>query len=126
MLRVPVPVRSDLAVPFSSTCLNRSSYGVGTGAMVFILGIATERALADTDAMPTSTIPPTVAAHLPTGLLIDGHWRPSSTGATFTVQDPATEETLFDVADASSEDALAALTAADAAWPAWREVSPRQ
>jgi succinate-semialdehyde dehydrogenase/glutarate-semialdehyde dehydrogenase len=76
--------------------------------------------------MPTSRIPPTVAAHLPTGLLIDGHWRPSSTGATFSVQDPATEQTLFDVADASSEDALAALTAADAAWPAWRAVAPRQ
>ncbi|HUX71526.1 MAG TPA: aldehyde dehydrogenase family protein, partial [Cellulomonadaceae bacterium] len=76
--------------------------------------------------MSSSRIPPTVAAHLPTGLLIDGQWRPASSGATFSVQDPATEETLFDVADATSEDALAALTSANDSWPAWREVAPRQ
>ncbi len=76
--------------------------------------------------MSSTRIPPTVSAHLPTGLLIDGQWGPASSGATFSVQDPATEETLFDVADATSEDALAALTSANDSWPAWREVAPRQ
>ena len=72
----------------------------------------------------TTSLPPTVAAHVPTGLLIGGAWRPARGGGTFAVQDPATTETLFDVADATSEDALDALTAADEAFPAWRAVAP--
>ena len=49
--------------------------------------------------MSTSPLSPSVAAHLPTSMLVDGRWQPSSTGATFEVWDPATEESLFDVAD---------------------------
>jgi len=75
--------------------------------------------------MPTAVLPPTLAAHLPTGLLIDGRWRPATGGGTFAVEDPGTGETLFDVADATAEDALAALDAADRAFPLWREVAPR-
>ena len=59
-----------------------------------------------------SVIAPTLAAHLPTTLLIDGVWSSASTGATFEVHNPATEETLFDVADASPADGLRALDAA--------------
>ena len=40
--------------------------------------------------MTPSSLPPTVAAHVPTGVLIDGAWRPASTGRTFAVADPAT------------------------------------
>ncbi|MBN9376680.1 MAG: NAD-dependent succinate-semialdehyde dehydrogenase, partial [Cellulomonas sp.] len=46
----------------------------------------------------TSSLPPTVAAHVPTGLLVGGGWRPASGGATFPVHDPGTTEVLFDVA----------------------------
>ena len=76
--------------------------------------------------MSTPTLPPTVAAHLPTGLLIDGGWRPATGGGTFPVGDPGTGETLFDVADATPQDGLDALAAADAALPAWRAVAPRE
>jgi succinate-semialdehyde dehydrogenase/glutarate-semialdehyde dehydrogenase len=72
----------------------------------------------------TSSLPPTVAAHVPTGLLIDGGWRPASGGATFPVHDPGTTEVLFDVADATSEDAVAALTAADEAFATYRSTAP--
>jgi succinate-semialdehyde dehydrogenase/glutarate-semialdehyde dehydrogenase len=72
----------------------------------------------------TPTLPPTVAAHVPTGLLIGGTWRPAKGGATFPVQDPATAQVLFDVADGTSEDALDALTAADEAFAEYRAVAP--
>jgi succinate-semialdehyde dehydrogenase/glutarate-semialdehyde dehydrogenase len=50
-------------------------------------------------------------------MLINGHWH---TGATqFPVYDPATGEHLADVADGGREDALDAIAAADAAFPAW-------
>ncbi len=71
-------------------------------------------------------LPPTVAAHVPTGLLIGGEWRAASGGATFEVADPATTEVLFDVADGTSDDALAALAAADDAFDEWRAVAPRE
>ena len=76
-----------------------------------------------TDGM-TSSLPPTVAAHVPTGLLVGGAWRPASGGATFPVHDPGTAEVLFDVADGTSEDALAALTAADEAFDEYRSSAP--
>ncbi len=72
----------------------------------------------------TPSLPPTVAAHVPTGLLIGGTWRPAGSGATFPVHDPGTAEVLFDVADATSEDALAALTAADEAFDEYRTTAP--
>ncbi|MFZ2480657.1 MAG: hypothetical protein WAW78_08325, partial [Propioniciclava sp.] len=46
---------------------------------------------------------------VPTGLLIDGGWRPAETGQTFGVSDPATGQPLLRVADASPADALAGL-----------------
>lgn len=61
--------------------------------------------------MSTPPLPREVLAQLPTGLLVDGQWRPSSTGATFAVEDPATTEVVTEVADASADDALAALDA---------------
>ncbi|HEY0187120.1 MAG TPA: NAD-dependent succinate-semialdehyde dehydrogenase [Cellulomonas sp.] len=71
------------------------------------------------------SLPPNVAAHVPTGLLIDGAWRPATGGGTFPVSDPGTTEVLFEVADAAPADGLAALDAADRAWPAWRATAPR-
>src|SRR5690606_13405466 len=74
----------------------------------------------------TSSLSPALVAHVPTGLLIDGHWGPAEGGGTFEVEDPATEESLFDVADASPADALRALDAAHRAAPAWRATPPRE
>ncbi len=73
----------------------------------------------------TSPLPPYVAAHTPTGLLVDGEWRHATGGGTFPVVDPATTDVLFEVADATPEDGLAALDAAHRAFPAWRDVAPR-
>ena len=47
---------------------------------------------------------------VPKQLYIDGEWRDGSKG-TFSVEDPATGEPLVDVADASEDDAKAALDA---------------
>ena len=68
---------------------------------------------------------PAVAEGLPTGLLVGGAWRAASGGATFPVHDPATGEVLTEVADATPEDGLAALTSAHDAAAAWRAVPPR-
>ncbi|MGW2095485.1 NAD-dependent succinate-semialdehyde dehydrogenase [Promicromonospora sukumoe] len=76
--------------------------------------------------MTATTLSPTLVAHLPTGLLIDGHWGPASSRATFEVTDPATAEPIFDVSDATPADAVRALDAAHAAAPAWRAVPPRE
>ena len=56
-------------------------------------------------------------------LYIDGSWRPAS-GATIAVVDPATEETLADVASATAEEVNAALEAANRAQRGWAALSP--
>lgn len=76
--------------------------------------------------MTATTLSPAFVAHLPTGLLVDGHWGPAAGGATFEVTDPATGEPIFDVSDAAPSDAVRALDAAHAAAPAWRAVPPRE
>lgn len=65
-------------------------------------------------------------AEVPTGLLINGQWRPAASGKTFSVENPATGETLLDIADAGAEDAAAALDAAAAAQEAWAGTAPRE
>jgi succinate-semialdehyde dehydrogenase / glutarate-semialdehyde dehydrogenase len=59
----------------------------------------------------------------PTLLFVNGEW--VSTGATFGVEDPATEDTLAEVADASVEDAVTALDAAVGAAEEWAATEPR-
>ncbi|MFJ5993222.1 NAD-dependent succinate-semialdehyde dehydrogenase [Lentzea sp. NPDC092896] len=59
------------------------------------------------------------------GLLVAGRWRPAAGGGTFAVENPATGQTLCEVADATPADALAALDAADAAQRRWAAVPPR-
>ncbi|MFW0109394.1 NAD-dependent succinate-semialdehyde dehydrogenase [Rothia sp. P13129] len=49
---------------------------------------------------------------VPTGLLIGDQWKESSTGETFDVFNPATEEKLATIASATSQDATEALDAA--------------
>jgi succinate-semialdehyde dehydrogenase / glutarate-semialdehyde dehydrogenase len=63
---------------------------------------------------------------VPKQLFIGGKWVDASGGATLPVEDPATRETLAEVADATPADALAALTAAHEQQAAWREHPPRE
>lgn len=65
-------------------------------------------------------------AKVPTGLLINGEWRDASDGGTFDVIDPATGKVLATLASATSEDALAALDAADKVQAAWARTAPRE
>jgi succinate-semialdehyde dehydrogenase/glutarate-semialdehyde dehydrogenase len=67
-----------------------------------------------------------VLDRVPTGLYIGGEWRPASSGGTLAVEDPATGEPLTEVADATPEDALAALGAAADAQAAWASTAPRE
>jgi len=63
---------------------------------------------------------------VPKGLLIGGEWRPAEGGATLTVEDPATGAALCEVADATPDDARAALDAACAAQGEWATHPPRE
>jgi succinate-semialdehyde dehydrogenase/glutarate-semialdehyde dehydrogenase len=61
---------------------------------------------------------------VPKQLFIAGQWRDGAKG-TITVEDPSTEEALCDVADASVDDAKAALDAAVDAGPEFAAMAPR-
>jgi succinate-semialdehyde dehydrogenase / glutarate-semialdehyde dehydrogenase len=63
---------------------------------------------------------------VPTQLLIAGEWRDASGGGTLPVEDPATGETLVEVADARPDDAVAALAAAADAQAEWAAHPPRE
>jgi succinate-semialdehyde dehydrogenase / glutarate-semialdehyde dehydrogenase len=67
-----------------------------------------------------------VLERVPKGLYIGGDWRPASAARTLAVEDPATEEPLAEVADATPEDALAALAAAADAQDQWAATAPRE
>ena len=56
---------------------------------------------------------------IPTNLFIGGAWRTSGSGKRIDVIDPATEQALTSVADATIEDAILAVDAAAKAAPAW-------
>jgi succinate-semialdehyde dehydrogenase/glutarate-semialdehyde dehydrogenase len=63
---------------------------------------------------------------VPTELFIGGRWRAASQGGTLAVEDPATEQTLVEVADAQPQDALDALAAAAGAQADWAAHPPRE
>ncbi|HWC27651.1 MAG TPA: NAD-dependent succinate-semialdehyde dehydrogenase [Solirubrobacteraceae bacterium] len=64
---------------------------------------------------------------VPKQLYIAGEWRDGAGGETVRVDDPATGETIAQVADATPDDALAALGAAHDAWyGGWRDSAPRE
>jgi succinate-semialdehyde dehydrogenase / glutarate-semialdehyde dehydrogenase len=62
----------------------------------------------------------------PNDLYVGGQWRAASGGGRLPIEDPATGETLTDVADAAPEDALAALDAACDVQPGWARTTPRE
>ncbi len=61
-----------------------------------------------------------------TDLWIDGDWREAKDGSRFDVIDPATEQAIASVADATVEDALDAVAAAAEAQREWAAVAPRE
>jgi succinate-semialdehyde dehydrogenase/glutarate-semialdehyde dehydrogenase len=67
-----------------------------------------------------------VVEAVPKQLLIGGEWRDATGGATFPVEDPATGATVCEVADATPDDARAALDAAVAAQADWAATPPNQ
>jgi succinate-semialdehyde dehydrogenase/glutarate-semialdehyde dehydrogenase len=73
----------------------------------------------------SSTLTNRDAGLVPTQLFIGGTWRDARSGNRFAVEDPATGETLGEVADAGPRDALDALGAADDAREDWARTAPR-
>jgi succinate-semialdehyde dehydrogenase/glutarate-semialdehyde dehydrogenase len=67
-----------------------------------------------------------VLAAVPKDLLIDGEWRAAASGRRLAVEDPATGETLCEVADGGADDAAAALDAAARAQAQWAVHPPRE
>ena len=64
------------------------------------------------------------ADHFRTDLLIDGKWVRSDSGKTVAVENPATEETIAEVAFGTRAETRRALEAAARAMPAWRKALP--
>jgi succinate-semialdehyde dehydrogenase/glutarate-semialdehyde dehydrogenase len=62
----------------------------------------------------------------PRELFIGGEWREASGGETLPVEDPSTGETLVEVADATPDDAKAALDAAAGVQAEWATHPPRE
>jgi succinate-semialdehyde dehydrogenase/glutarate-semialdehyde dehydrogenase len=67
-----------------------------------------------------------VLRQVPTDLYVGGEWRAAMGGGRLPVEDPATEQTLVEVADAQVDDALAALAAAAEAQVEWAASAPRE
>ncbi|HEY8466848.1 MAG TPA: NAD-dependent succinate-semialdehyde dehydrogenase [Solirubrobacterales bacterium] len=76
--------------------------------------------------MSTATSETAVVDAVPKQLYIGGEWRDASGGGTLPVEDPATGETLCEVADATPEDAEAALDAACAVQKEWAATPPNE
>jgi succinate-semialdehyde dehydrogenase/glutarate-semialdehyde dehydrogenase len=73
----------------------------------------------------TSDLETRTGIDAPTGLLIGGHWGGGGAGV-IPVIDPATEEPIAEVANATARDALDAVAAAHAALPKWAATPPRE
>jgi succinate-semialdehyde dehydrogenase/glutarate-semialdehyde dehydrogenase len=67
-----------------------------------------------------------VVETVPAKLFIGGEWRDASGGGTLAVEDPSTGETIAEIADATPEDAVAALDAAAAVQSEWANHAPRE
>ncbi|MFL5827275.1 MAG: NAD-dependent succinate-semialdehyde dehydrogenase [Thermoleophilaceae bacterium] len=74
--------------------------------------------------MSTVTREQTVVDTVPKQLHINGEWRDAREGGTLPVEDPATGETIAEVADATVDDAMDALAAATEKQDEWAAVPP--
>src|SRR3954468_10992017 len=66
-----------------------------------------------------------VVEAVPKQLYVGGKWRDGSADGPIEVEDPATQETIAEVANASAEDASAALAACAAKQAEWQHTPPR-
>jgi succinate-semialdehyde dehydrogenase / glutarate-semialdehyde dehydrogenase len=62
---------------------------------------------------------------VPKKLYIGGEWRDGSADGSIAVEDPATEETIAEIADASADDASAALASCAEHQAEWQHTPPR-
>jgi succinate-semialdehyde dehydrogenase/glutarate-semialdehyde dehydrogenase len=76
--------------------------------------------------MSIATQEQTVVDKVEKRLYIGGEWRDASDGDTFAVEDPSTGEPLCEIADATPEDAEAALDAAVASQAEWAATPPNE
>jgi succinate-semialdehyde dehydrogenase / glutarate-semialdehyde dehydrogenase len=76
--------------------------------------------------MSIATQEQTVVDRVEKRLYIGGEWRDAGEGDTLAVEDPSTGEPLCEVADATAEDARAALDAAAASQPEWAATPPNE
>src|SRR5437868_5098642 len=76
--------------------------------------------------MAVATNEQQVIESIPTKLYIAGEWVDGSDGDTIAVEDPATEETLVEVASGNKDDAFKALDAACAAQKEWAATPPKE
>ena len=76
--------------------------------------------------MSIATEEQTVLDTVPTELYIGGEWRPAGGGGTLEVEDPSTGEALCEIADATPDDAKAALDAAVETQEAWAATPPNE
>src|SRR5690349_5199479 len=76
--------------------------------------------------MTTASAEQAVLDGVNTRLYIGGEWRDGGEGGTIPVEDPATGETLVEVADATADDAQAALAAAHETFQEFRNHPPRE
>src|SRR3954449_4031522 len=76
--------------------------------------------------MSIATEEKTVVERVPAQLYIGGEWRDSGNGEKLGVEDPSTEEQIAEVADATPDDAKAALDAAVEAGKEWRDSAPNE
>src|ERR1700735_3987224 len=68
----------------------------------------------------------TTGIDVPSGLLIGGQWTKGRDGGLIGVTDPATEQTIAEVADATTEDMQDAVSAASPALPGGAATAPRE
>ena len=59
------------------------------------------------------------------GNYVNGSWRENGSSTVMKINNPATSETLTSITLAESEDVYAAVQAAVAAFPAWRQTPPQ-
>ena len=76
--------------------------------------------------MTLATQEQTVVDAVPHRLYIGGEWRDAAEGGTLAVEDPATGQALCEIADATADDAKAALGAAHDAQHEWARHPPRE
>ena len=76
--------------------------------------------------MSTTEQEKSAAEAAPRQLFIGGEWRDASGGATLEVEDPSTGEAICEIADATPDDAQAAIDAACDAQAEWAKSAPNE